>query len=198
MLCELVLALLIDSSASVNADNWRLLREGHAAAFRDPGVHRAIRSRGSIAVRLYEFSDYAYAHTGWTILRTAEESNNFSQRVLEIERRQMGGTATGDALATVLDDLANAPCPHGELVVDVATDGPENQGRPVRTERERAEREGVRINVLAIHTAEGDPVPFARDVLATADGFVIVVESWEDVPRAIIRKITTEIAQHFE
>lgn len=198
MLCELALALMIDTSASVNQDNWRMLQRGHAAAFRSPAVHRAITSRDGIAVRLYEFSDVARPLTGWVFLRTPAESINFSQHLDEIERRLMGGTATGEALATVIDDILQSPCRGGEMVIDVATDGPENVGRPVRTERERAEREGIRINVLAIHTQEGDPVTFARNVLATSDGFVLEVERWEDVPRAIIRKITTEIAQHFE
>lgn len=196
MICELILALVLDSSGSIKTEHWQTLHEGHAAAFLDPAVQRAIRMREGVAVRVYEFSDLARPMIPWRVVRTQEDAQHLSAEIASAERRLWGSTATGEALAYVLEDIATAPCPEADVVIDVATDGPQNVGRPVEPERQKAEQSGIRINVLAITTEEGDPLPFARDVLATRDGFVMHVTSWEDVPRAVIRKITLELAEN--
>lgn len=193
--CLLVLALLLDASASVPRAAWETLAEGHAAAFEAPEVRRAIRAGGPVAVRAWQFSDRSEPMTPWRILAADADARAFAAELRAAPRVLMGGTATGEAVLDALAELPRSPCPGAEAVIDVATDGPQNMGVPASVARDAAAARGVRINVLAIETQEGDPEAFARAELATADGFVLRVEAWQDVPRALIRKISTEIAR---
>lgn len=192
--CVIALGLWLDASASVPPPAWNVLQEGHAAAFEAPEVRRAIRASGPVAVRAWQFSGEALPLTPWRILATDEDAYAYARELRGAERTLMGGTATGEALFRVIEDMASSPCPEAEAVVDIATDGPENQGRPARDARDAAAAAGIRVNVLAIETQEGDPEPWAREHLVTADGFVIRVVGWRDVPRAILRKISLELA----
>jgi hypothetical protein len=191
--CALALVLLLDASASVPPPAWDTLQEGHAAAFEAPEVRRAIRAAGPVAVRAYEFSDIARPLTPWRVLSRDADAYAYARELRGAERSLRGGTATGEAVFVALDALARAPCAQGEGIIDVATDGPANMGRGAAEARGAAAAAGVRVNVLAIETSEGDPEPFARE-LATADGFVLRVRGWRDVPRSVGRKISLELA----
>lgn len=194
MTCVLALILLLDASASVPQPAWAVLQEGHAAAFEAPEVRRAIRASGPVAVRAFEFSDRSAPLTGWRVLATDADAYAYARELRGAARTLMGSTATGDAILEALAEFRRSPCPDAEAVLDVATDGPANMGAPAAEARDAAAAAGVRVNVLAIETAEGDPEPFAREHLATPDGFVIRVQGWRDVPRAIVRKISLELA----
>lgn len=56
--CELALALALDVSGGVDADEHRLQRQGLAAALLDPDVVTAVSAQpGGIAIMVYEWSD---------------------------------------------------------------------------------------------------------------------------------------------
>ena len=192
--CAIALALLLDASASIPMQQWNILVEGHAAAFEDAAVRRAIRAAGPVAVRAWEFSDVPRPLTPWRVLATDADADAYARELRAAKRTLMGNTATGDAMLTALADFAASPCPDADHVIDVATDGHENAGTPAAQARDAAIAAEVRVNVLAIETAEGDPEPFARENIVTPDGFVLRVTDWQDVPRAVIRKISLELA----
>jgi hypothetical protein len=190
----LCLALLLDASGSVRDHEWNTLAEGHAAAFETTEVRRAIRASGPVAVRAWHYSDLALPLTPWRILATDADAYAYARELRAADRLLTGSTATGDAMRQVLADFERGPCENAELVMDVATDGPGNWGLPASEARDAAIAQGVRVNVLAIETSEGDPLRYARESIVTPDGFVMRVTGWRDVPRAIVRKISMEIA----
>lgn len=192
--CVIALGLWLDASASVPPHAFDALQEGHAGAFEAPEVRRAIRASGPVAVRAWQFSGEALPLTPWRILATDDDAYAYARELRGAQRTLGGGTATGEALFRALEDLARAPCPDADAVIDIATDGPANQGRGAAEARDAAAAAGVRVNVLAIETSEGDPEPWVREHLITPDGFVIRVRGWRDVPRAIVRKISLELA----
>ena len=57
--CAIALVLLLDASASIFPAEWRLQAEGHASAFEDAAVLRAIERGPGIAVTALSFSDDA-------------------------------------------------------------------------------------------------------------------------------------------
>ncbi|MEI6159410.1 MAG: DUF1194 domain-containing protein [Roseococcus sp.] len=57
--CALALVLLLDASASISPQEWQLQAEGHAAAFDDAAVLRAIARGPGVAVTALSFSDDA-------------------------------------------------------------------------------------------------------------------------------------------
>jgi hypothetical protein len=193
-LCVMVLALLLDASGSVRDPEWNTLVEGHAAAFESAEVRRAIRAAGPVAVRAWHYSDVSLPLTPWRVLASDADAYAYARELRGAPRLLTGATATGDAMQEVLRQFARSPCPDAEAVLDVATDGPGNQGTPAAAARDRAVEMGVRVNVLAIETSEGDPLVYARDSIVTPDGFVLRVAGWRDVPRSLVRKISLELA----
>ena len=192
--CAIALALLLDASASIAMQQWRILVEGHAAAFESVEVRRAVRASGPVAVRAWHYSDVTRPLTPWRVLATDADAYAYARELRAAERTLSANTATGNAILTALADFAASPCPDADRVIDVATDGHENAGTPAAKARDAAIAAEVRVNVLAIETAEGDPEPFARENIVTPDGFVLRVTNWQDVPRAIVRKISLELA----
>jgi hypothetical protein len=195
--CAIALALLLDASGSIPSHQWHTLAEGHAAAFETASVRRAVRASGPVAVRAWEFSDVTRPLTPWRVLTSDTDADAYARELRAAERTLTGRTATGDAILTVLATFDESPCPDAERILDIATDGPANVGTPVVEARDRAIADGVRVNVLAIETTEGDPEPFARAHLVTPDGFVLRVSDWRDVPRAVVRKIRIELAGEY-
>ena len=192
--CVIALALLLDASGSMPQPQWTTLLHGHAAAFEAVEVHRAIRTSGPIAVRAWQFSETMRPLTPWRVLGAEADARAYAQELRAAERTLSANTAIGDAMLMALTDFSASPCPDAERVIDVATDGHENAGTPAAKARDAAIAAEVRVNVLAIETAEGDPEPFARENIVTPDGFVLRVTNWQDVPRAIVRKISLELA----
>jgi len=192
--CAIALVLLLDASASIPMQQWRILVEGHAAAFEDAAVRRAIRTAGPVAVRAWHYSDVTRPLTPWRVLANDADAHAYARELRAAERTLSANTATGNAMLTALADFDASPCPDADRIIDVATDGHENAGTPAAKARDAAIAAEVRVNVLAIETAEGDPKPFARENIVTPDGFVLRVTDWQDVPRAIVRKISLELA----
>ncbi len=185
------LALLLDASASVDTQAWRLMIEGHAEAFRQPAVIRAAETDG-LAVAVMQFSD-APSPATWRILRTEAETRRYAAQIAAQPRQHMAGTNTGRAIHAALDAMETGPA-REQPVIDVAPDGAASEWDDVRTARERAQNIGARINAIGVvTTADPDPEPWLRQEIITADGFVIVADGWADFARAISRKIRMEI-----
>lgn len=186
------LALLLDASASVDTQAWRLMLDGHAEAFRQPAVIRAAETDG-LAVAVMQFSDAPSAAT-WRILRTEAETRRYAAQIAAQPRQYMAGTNTGRAIHAALDAMEAGPACE-QHVIDVATDGAASDWEDVRTARERAQNIGVRINAVGVvTTADPDPEPWLRAEIITADGFAIIADGWGDFARAVSRKLVIEVS----
>lgn len=194
MNCAVALILLLDASGSVGFPEWRMQIEGHAEALASPEIARVIEREGGVAVQVRAFADTSAAIMPWRVLATAAEAHQAAVDLLTAYRPFNGGTAIGDAMADGLREMEQAPC-GDQRVMDVVTDGENNGGRVPSAVRAEAEASGVQVNALGVRGPMGSPFAWLRENVATARGFVVEAEDWDDFARAIRRKITWEIAE---
>ncbi|MBX9749588.1 MAG: DUF1194 domain-containing protein [Roseococcus sp.] len=190
--CALALVLLLDASASIFPREWQLQAEGHAAAFEDAAVLRAIARGPGVAVTALSFSDDAREMVPWRILREPQDARDFAAELRQAPRGAAAGTDIGGALLAAMDRLAHAPCAPEEEVIDLVTDG-EAAEAGTQQARATAEAQGVRVNALGVGPAEaGD---WLREHAITPGGFAMAAPDWASFAAAIRRKVMLELAQ---
>lgn len=193
--CTLALVLLLDASASILPPDWTLQTQGHAAAFEDPVVHRAISRGDGVAVTALSFSDDARVMIGWRVLHDRGEATGFAAALREAPRGVPAGTDIGGALIAAMERLEEAPCEAGQRVIDLATDGEANPRR-AQEARSQAEARGVRINAIGV--ASDRAGEWLRENAVTSGGFVMEAPDWPSFAAAIRRKVTLELALPLE
>ncbi len=194
---ELVLAL--DSSASVDHDEFQLQLRGLAAAFRDPDVLGAVDRLKpfGVAVAVTQWGGPGETRTvvPFTHLETARDAKAFGFRIGLI-RRWMRASST--SIATAIDDSAALITSNGfegqRLVIDVSGDGPDNGTADLDAAREHARAAGITVNGLAIEAEDKTLHDFYRDrVIIGADSFVERAHGFDDFIRAIKEKLLREL-----
>ena len=197
---DLLLVLAIDASGSIDADEFRLQREGCAQAITHPDVLAAIGSGplGAIGIALVEWGAPGGAATvvGWHRIDGAAAAQAMAGAVMAAPRSPQSWNAIGDAVEHSTSLLAAAPWRADEKVIDVSGDAPDMRSlRPLEEARQAAEARGIVINALAI---EGDRPglrqTYEATVIAGPGAFVMAAESRADFARALRAKLVREIA----
>lgn len=189
--CALALVLLLDASASILPPEWQLQTQGHAAAFEDPTVQRAISRGEGVAVTALAFSVATVEMVGWRILRDDSDAAGFAAELRDAPRGMPSGTNIGGALLVAMERLEAAPCTADQQVIDLATDGEASAPR-TREARALAEIRGIRINAIGVGPlSAGD---WLRENAVTSGGFVMEAPDWPSFAAAIRRKVTLELA----
>jgi len=196
---DLQLVLAVDSSSSVDADEFAIQMEGFAAAFRDTRVQEAVQmgAEQAVAVTLFEWAsphDQAI-NLPWTRLAAPASFDAFAKDLENAPRRVVGGgTSISGALLFALALLESCPFPSAQRTIDVSGDGRNNQGFPVATLRDRIGGQGIRINGLAILNEEPDLLAHYRDeVIIGPDAFALPAVDYEDFSAAILKKLLREL-----
>jgi hypothetical protein len=193
------LVLAVDSSSSVDGEEFALQMEGIAHAFRDPTLIAAITggTHHAIAVTLVEWSNATWQreNIGWTMISDDASAQAFADQVAAAPRLLYGGaTSISGALRFALGRLAAAASPAERAVIDVSGDGASNQGEPVEEARQAVLAAGVTINGLAIVNEEPDLETYYRSqVIGGPGAFALAANDYEDFSRAILRKLLNEI-----
>src|SRR4029450_6835979 len=121
---DLKLALAVDASGSVDTEEYALQLSGIAAGFRDPDVRKAIRSgpAKAVAVNLLVWAEPQAPKdmTGWFIIASDGEAENFARIVEAFPRRQSGATAIGEGIASALRSIATSGITGSREVVNVS------------------------------------------------------------------------------
>lgn len=195
----LELLLAVDSSSSVEQDEFDLQMRGLAEAFRDPGVLAALEQtwpRG-IAVALLQWSQNSeqVEALDWTLIRSAGDAQAFADELDRTPRFVGGGaTAVGTAIGVGVDWIESNRYFGDRKVIDVSGDGRANEGPPAALGRAKAMKSDIVVNGLAILNEEPN---LARYYLAGVVGgpgsFLLTADDFEDFRRAIRRKIYFEI-----
>ncbi len=158
---DLRLILAADVSRSVDNDEFRLQRDGYAAAITDPKVIAAIQAGTfrSIAVSFIEWSGAAEQHVvaDWIVIRDDETAAVFANILRSEPRSYTGATAIGNAVDFAMHHFDAAGVDSARRVIDVSGDGDNNGGRPIEYARDDAVAAGVTINGLAIVNAHPNP-----------------------------------------
>ena len=204
---DLKLVLATDASGSINNDEFRLEREGTAAAFLDPEVIKAIRSGalGRIAVSMLDFSSpgFGKAVIDWRIIQDEASAAAFSQAVRDAPRTFGRRTSVSNALelGSALIAASEGDIIATRKVIDVAGDGANNDGNPMQEVHDRVIAQGIVINGLPVmdESANGYYPNLDKYYQACVVGgrgaFVIVVRSFKDFLPAMRRKLILEISE---
>jgi hypothetical protein len=209
---DLQLVLAADVSRSVDEGEFRLQREGYAAAFSDPRVLKAIRSGqvGRIAVCYVEWSgEWAQkVIIDWTIIADEESAGAFGDILLKEPRPFAERTAIGMAIDFAVEQFQRSGHQSERRTIDVSGDGTNTNGRHPAMARDAAVAAGITINGLVILSPE--PMPwnawhthppgglenYFRDNVAGGPGsFVLVAEDFNSFAFAIVNKLIREIAE---
>jgi hypothetical protein len=208
---DLQLILAADVSRSVDPDEFKLQREGYAAAFTNPKVLHAIQAgpNRAIAVTFVEWSgsEAQRVVADWMIVRDEETGGGFANILLTAPRSFAGFTSISAAIDFSMKHFQASGVDSDRRVIDVSGDGTNNGGRPVNDARDEAVAAGVTINGLAIinqhpnpgYTAHTQPPEglgeyYRRNVTGGPGSFVIVIEDFSTFSEAIVNKLVNEIA----
>ncbi len=197
---DLELVLAVDTSVSVDAEEYKLQVEGLAHAFRHPSVIAAIEAAGDlgIAVALVQWANPGQQALmiDWTKLSGASDALRLSQRIAAMPRRFVGrGTAISAALRYCSGLFFNNQYEGRRRVIDLSGDGSDNRGPMPGPIRDLTAAAGITINGLAIHNEEPNLSYYYRwFVIGGTGAFVVDAADYSDFARAIIQKLVREIA----
>ncbi|MBM3540809.1 MAG: DUF1194 domain-containing protein [Alphaproteobacteria bacterium] len=204
---DVALVLAVDVSGSIDAEEFKLQKEGIALALLDPAVQRAIRNgpHGRIAVAYVEWASPGGAAPvlEWRIVRDEASARDVGAALLAASRTAQSYNAIGDAIVLGTAMIRACPCRAGRTIIDVSGDNRDMRSVvPATLAREAAAREGITVNALAILQdagvgPSGKPLlveAYEREVIGGAGAFVAVAQTRADFGRAIRRKMAMEIS----
>jgi hypothetical protein len=195
---DLALVLAIDVSYSVDSFEHRMQMEGFGAAIQSPEVLEAIKlgKHQRIAVTVYQWSDEdnQRVQVPWTIVATEADAQKLGEQLARGRRVvSEGGTAITASLIFGSSLFATAPRADRQ-VIDIATDGRNNMGKPSYIARDFVLAQGITINGLAISNEwEGLAKYLEKQVIGGDLSFVEEAKTYDDFGAAMLRKLVREI-----
>lgn len=198
--CAVELILAVDTSGSIDEEEFTLQMEGMAAAFENPSLISAVEAlEGGLLVTLTQWSGASRQRqvTEWFLLKDAGGMAAFATQIRQSGRDWRNySTAIGEALKHALEVGRTAPAACKRRVVDVSGDGVNNEGAPPRAVADALAAQGYTVNGLVIRGDTPDPVKhYEINVIAGPRAFLEIARDFEDYPRAILRKLLREIEQ---
>jgi len=212
---DVALVLAADVSRSIDEGEFKLQRQGYAAAIMSPRVLKAIRAgaHGASALCFVEWagpSEEAVV-VEWTVIADEESAAGFADTLLKAPRSFSGRTAIGDGIDFAVSALASSKLRAERRIIDVSGDGNSNAGRLVLEARDDAVAKGITINGLAIineltggepgsfffghtHPPGGLPNYYRDNVIGGPGAFVMQVVNFDTFSEAITNKLLTEIS----
>ena len=208
---DVALVFAADVSRSIDDDEFKLQRQGYAAAVTNPRVLQAIAAgqHGAVAICFVEWSgpEEQQVVVDWTVVRDGETAAQFAAILLNAPRSFVGRTSISAALDFSRAYFDKSGVAAERRVIDVSGDGTNNSGRPVLDARDETVAAGITINGLAIinehpnpgyfaHTQppEGLPEYYRQNVIGGPGGFLLVVQDFSTFGEAITNKLVNEIA----
>jgi hypothetical protein len=196
--CRIALALGLDVSSSVDAQEYRLQTGGLAAALRDPEVVAAFLAvpRARVALMVYEWSGRRQQAVAvdWTWIATADDLADAAAQVERHARRfSRHATAIGDAILFGATALAEPPrC--AERILDVSGDGETNDGMSPLVARRSSYFDAITVNGLVIGvTRRILQRHYQTFVIHGPGAFVEMADDHADFSRAMRRKLIREV-----
>ena len=192
---ELVLA--VDTSLSVDDDEFALQMKGIARAFRTPEIIALIGQRQGVAVTLIQWSSEVDPRfvIPWQLLHEPTTILAFGDRVDQTTREPSHGfTAMGGAVDFAIELIANNPFAGRDLKIDISADGRNNTGPTPAAAWQRANTLGIVINGLPILIDTFNLDTYFRENVITGPGaFVEIATDYDDFARVFLRKLRREL-----
>lgn len=196
---DLRLVLAIDCSYSVDDTEYTQQALGLAAAFVDPEVLRAIGlgPNRAIAVSVMQWSHFQSPLMAipWTRIDGPASAARLAGRLERMQRiTEEGGTSYSGAIRFAMGLFDAGPYQSRRKVIDISSDGRNNNGAEIGPIRQLALLKGFTINGLAILNEHPTlDYYFRQQVIGGAGSFVIKAENYVDYADAIRRKLIKEI-----
>jgi hypothetical protein len=208
---DLLLALAMDVSRSMEQPKFLLQREGYAAAITNPQVLAAIKSGAhqKIAICFIDWSGAGEQKLviDWSIIDSAETARKFGDLIYEAPRSFNDRTSIGGGITFAAAQIERAPYDAERRAIDVSGDGTNNAGRDVQVARDQAVAKGITVNGIPILTElqysripehtnpPGGLEKYYRDnVIGGAGAFVMVAEDFNTFGKSMVKKLIAEIA----
>lgn len=205
---DLELALGVDVSGSIDAEEALLQRQGYIAAFSHPQVIDAIRygPLGRIAVAYYEWAGFGHMKiiADWTVVHDKASADVFVEKLRNPPPQRAHRTAISDAIEFAVPFFDRNNFDGARRVLDLSGDGANNFGRLVTEARDVAVAEGITINGLPIVNNRpsrygGPAIPdldlyYEDCVIGGPGAFIVVARDFVDFATAVRRKLILEIA----
>jgi hypothetical protein len=183
------LVLLVDASASIDADEYRLQHEAYVNVLQDPAIGALLEGAQVVVVE--------FAAVPEVVVEWSDDPGAAAAAYAGHARRITGPgpastTGIARALGLALDMLEGKA---GRKVVDISGDGPDNVDwfAGVWSQRRRARQLRIEINGLAIPTPEEPNIDlyYGENVIT---GFLEISREHVDFERALLTKMHIEIA----
>jgi len=200
--CRLALALALDVSSSVDADEDTLQRGGLASALIAPEVQQAFFASGQIvALAVYEWSGRYNQNLllDWRLIRNRADLLEAAERLGRSRRiHDDFPTAMGYALGYGAGLLARAPACLSHTL-DLAGDGENNEGFAPAIAYKAFPFAEVTVNGLVVNGADYEAevtlIDFYRsEVLHGPGAFLEIAQGFDDYERAMRRKLLRELS----
>jgi uncharacterized protein (TIGR03382 family) len=196
---DLELSLVCDVSGSIATSEFNLQRGGYSAAFRTPGIQSQITGTtngrlGRIAVNMVYWSGAAeqIEVVPFTLLDSVASINAFADAIDATTRHFDGQTSISGALNFSTPLFAANNFDGFRRVIDISSDGDNNDGGPVGPARAAALAQVDAINALVI----GDAALlnyYVNNVVGGSNNFALQAETFDAFRSTILRKLTFEI-----
>lgn len=198
---DLELVLAVDTSGSVDSNEYKLQIEGLVLAFRDPAVIAAIigtSATGGVAATVVHWSSANEQEqiVPWTVLKNEQTSHDFSDAIAAGHRRRFSdSTGIGGVLRYAERLIRRNRFIGRRKSIDVSGDGANNSGIPPVLVRDMVTDEGITVNGLTILTDEPHLHHyFADNVIGGAGAFVMTVNDYTDIVIGTRNKLLREIS----
>lgn len=208
---DVELVLLADLSSSMDTEERKIVRDGHVAAFRHGAVLDQIFSSanpcGAIYVTYIEWASGQNTVVDWTLIDSDEAAEDFAIALETAPFSKDIGTRT--FLSPAMDFAARQIIENGvygqNLVVDILADGRDDSAFPPSDVVQKYSGpdlpvwERIVFNGLPVvrspDSASGAKLVeyFNENVIGGPGARVIPAKGFDDVPDAIIQKISKEI-----
>lgn len=196
---DVLLVLALDGSGSMSNERITMQRTGHAQAVASDAFIAAVLAgpKGRVALAAVEWSnqDRQTVIVPWTVIGDAESAQRFAEALRRAPRPIPGITSISGAIDACVAVLARAPCEATRRVIDISSNGVNNDGRPVTDARDQAVAQGITINGLPI--LDLDPTLdayFVQSVIGGPRAFTVPASDIDSFAEALQRKLVTEIA----
>ena len=199
---DLALVLAVDTSSSINAEEFSLQTQAIVSAFRSEDVLKVISQAGTVDISIMYWADpgMAVQETGFYRVRGPSDVERLVTAVNKMQRQTFGNTGLSTGLNAALDRLAAAGCAH-RYVINVSGDGRETivprKRAPhpgLEAVRSRAVAANVTINALVLPDEPNLADYFERSVIVGPGSFVMEVAGFREYEDALRRKLVREIS----
>jgi hypothetical protein len=209
---DVAVVFAVDFSSSIDPKIADMQREGHAAALTSPEIISAISQNylGCIGVAYFEWSSPGHSRTvlPWTRicgLDDAKAAASVIRNKGDTGYRRVGRSGTSVSAAIDVGSLLLDQFPGNAMkkVIDISSNGENNDGLPVQPSRQNAIAKGYTINAIAIPADDEDPKQplasyFAQSVIGGSQAFVMSPKGPHDYVTALRRKLVTEVSMNVE